>query len=226
MNLLKTIALLGIAGLLFGSCRKDPMLSTYIVPPAPSVAHPPLDGVTLIPEFDSIRADDSGPIFTTYTIPAGQNYCIGNDYQPDSFRILRFQAIFDSSCIYTSADPINQYDINKLLGFADSATFHHRNSARFGWNWEGGAMHIHAYCYRSGLRESQELGTVSLNAPHDFSIEVRPLQYIFTLNGRETIMQRSAPEPVALGYKLLPYFGGDEPAPHEVRIQIREQPRP
>jgi hypothetical protein len=35
-------------------------------------------------------------------------------------------------------------------------------------------------------------------------------------------MPRKSPLPRARGYKLFPYFGGQEAAPHAVRIWIRE----
>lgn len=160
--------------------------------------------------------------FTTYLIKAGKNYCEGNSYPLSSIKSLRFKAIFDSSCIYTNVNPVNQADINKLYGFADSNVFHQINSARFGWNWMNGAMHIHAYCYVSTVRMYKELGTVPLNTEVDCSIDVVPGNYIFTLNGKRDTMLRASQDTVAVGYKLYPYFGGDETAPHDVRIMIKE----
>jgi len=160
--------------------------------------------------------------FTTYLIKAGKNYCEGNSYPPTSLKSLKFKVIFDSSCVYTNVDPVNQADINKLYGFADSNVFHQINSARFGWNWMNGVMHIHAYCYVSTVRMYKELGTVPLNREVDCAIDVLPGRYIFTLNGKRDTMLRSSQDTVAVGYKLYPYFGGDETAPHDVRIKIRE----
>ncbi len=159
--------------------------------------------------------------FTVYTIQPGNFYCDQSSLKACNLSVLKFQAILDSSCIYTSTNPVNQADINKLYGFADS-TFHHQNSARFGWNWMNGQMHIHAYCYADSVRAYKELGTVALNTPFDCSIAVLPGQYIFTFNGKKDTMLRGVQDTVARGYMLQPYFGGDEPAPHLVKIKIRE----
>lgn len=53
-----------------------------------------------------------------YTIQKGKNYCEGNTYSIiDGTALLDFLVVFDSSCIYANADPNNQPDINKLMGF-------------------------------------------------------------------------------------------------------------
>ena len=160
--------------------------------------------------------------FKTYFIKQGNNYCDNNDYALTQYTFMHFRAILDSSCIYTTVDPGNQADINKLFGFADCASHHQTNSARFGWNWENGAMHIHAYCYAATVRSYKELGTVTLGKAFDCKLYVLPDKYIFELEGKKDTMTRGCPDNTAIGYKLLPYFGGDEPAPHDVRVKIRE----
>ena len=159
--------------------------------------------------------------FAVYHILKGKNYAEENDYSICSLKVLKFKAIFDSSCIYSNADPENQADINKLYGFSDSMTLHHVNSARFGWNWMNGQIHIHAYCYVSTVRMNKELGTVPLNRESDYNIDILPGKYIFTLNGKKDTMLRSSMDTIAAGYKLVPYFGGDEPAPHDMQIKVK-----
>ena len=227
--MLKTILLLSVSTLLVAGCRKDATTLPAPTPTTPDpIASPSEPGTTTRPkalygDAHTGKGFSTEPDFMTYLIPAGQNFCVNNTYEVDTFYTMRFKAIFDSSCIYTSADPNNQFDINKLYGFSDASSHHHQNSARFGWNWEGGKLHIHAYCYRSGIRQSTELGTVSLNEPHEFTIKVRSGQYSFALDNKYfALMERGSNESYAHGYKLLPYFGGDEAAPHDVRIQIRE----
>jgi len=164
----------------------------------------------------------TGDTFTTYIIKAGNNFCENNVYPLSEIKILKFKAILDSTCIYTNVNPDNQADINKLYGFADDSAFHQISSARFGWNWMDGQMHIHAYCYANAVRSYKELGTVLLNKEIECSLEVLPGKYIFTLNGKRDTMLRSSQDTVASGYKLLPYFGGDEPAPQDIKIKIKE----
>lgn len=226
----KLVLLLCVSTLLVAGCRKD---AATLLQPAPtsSISETTDETVRSTPDLAGVYHDGhqllnesaSAAPFVSYLILAGQNFCVGNIYPVDTFYGMRFQAIFDSSCIYANADPSNQADINKLMGFSDSASHHQQNSARFGWNWQNGALRVYAYCYRSGVRQSYELGTVSLNEPHEFNIELRAGQYFFSVDNKYfTLMERAAQEPYAYGYKLLPYFGGDEPAPHDVRIQVRE----
>ena len=134
---------------------------------------------------------------------------------------MRFQAIFDSSAIYRTATPENQYDINKLIGFSDCSSHHQTNSARFGWNWLNNALHIYAYDYVNGDRQAKELGTVELGVTNSFKIATSGNSYVFTLNGKEETMARHCAGGVGVSYKLLPYFGGDEIAPHDIRIKVR-----
>lgn len=177
------------------------------------------DNILYNPSKSEIGFADS---FKTYIIKKGNNYCDNNDYALTQYTFLHFRAILDSSCIYSTADPTNQADINKLFGFADCASHHQTNSARFGWNWENGAMHIHAYCYAGTLRNYKELGAVPLNKAFDCKLYVLPDKYIFELEGKKDTMTRGCTDNAAIGYKLLPYFGGNEPAPHDVRVKIRE----
>jgi hypothetical protein len=199
------------------ACTKqdNPVPSTGTTP----TTQPPVTPVT--PTTPTTPADPYAG-YTAYRISTGNNYCDGNTYPFGSFTKLQFKVIFDSSCIYTNANPSNQADINKLYGFADSGSFHQQNSARFGWNWQNGKMHIHAYCYVHGERQYKELGTVPLGLAQDCTLEVTPGKYVFTLNGKKETVSRGCEEAVARGYKLFPYFGGDEPAPHNVVIRIKD----
>ncbi|MFT4737440.1 MAG: hypothetical protein ACJAZM_000334 [Cyclobacteriaceae bacterium] len=76
---------------------------------------------------------------------------------------VNFVAIFDESAIYTSVLEENQYDVNKLLGFSDCNSQHHEHSARFGWRWLDDDLEILAYCYVSGERIVEYVGSVDLN---------------------------------------------------------------
>jgi hypothetical protein len=162
-----------------------------------------------------------GDDFITYTIKAGEHEVQKNGNAPFTGSSLRFQAVFDSSCIYKTATAENQADINKLYGFSDCSSQHQNNSARFGWNWREGAIRIYSYIYVDGVRQEKELGTAELNETNSFKITLEDHKYIFTYHGVETKMPRHCSGGVGIAYKLLPYFGGDEVAPHEMRIKIR-----
>ena len=160
--------------------------------------------------------------FVKYIIKKGDQYCNYSSFTHVDIDLLSFVVKFDSSAIYKTKDPNNQNDINKLLGFSDNNALHHDFSARFGWNWRKDALYLYAYNYNNGVRSSKSLGTIELGTENSCSIKVSGSSYIFTLNGNSLIMPRESTTPTGSGYKLYPYFGGDEVAPHSIFIWIKE----
>lgn len=167
--------------------------------------------------------EDKFKDFKSYIIRKGNNYCDNNTYdilveQP----VIDIMVVFDSSCIYTNVDPVNQMDINKLIGFSDCNTHHQTNSARFGWNWQNDALHLHAYCYVNSERLYKDLGTVPLNEAQHLKMKVIDNGYLFELNEKTDTMLRNCNGTSITGYQLLPYFGGDETAPQDITIRIKQ----
>ena len=160
--------------------------------------------------------------FTQYTILKGQQYCDKSIFVPVKLSEISFKVKFDSSAIYTTKNQKNQSDINKLFGFSDNNATHHEYSARFGWRWSDDALRFFAYDYNNGVMSFKELGTVEIGQENTCSIKVAGDKYIFTLNGVQTTMPRASTTDLAEGYKLFPYFGGNELAPHNISIWIRE----
>jgi len=160
--------------------------------------------------------------YIQYTILKGQQYADKSNFVPVQCSQLSFKVKFDSSAIYKTIADSNQYDINKLFGFSDNHSDHHSFSARFGWRWSNNALRIFAYDYNSGTMSFKELGTVQIGVENSCSIMVSGNEYIFSLNGAETKMPRASTTALAEGYKLFPYFGGNESAPHTISIWIEE----
>jgi hypothetical protein len=161
--------------------------------------------------------------FTKYTILKGQQYCDINSFAKVEYEELKFVVKFDSSAIYRTINPENQADINKLFGFSDNNAQHHQFSARFGWNWDlEQGLCLYGYIYNDGVRSAKLLGSVEIGKEHTCSIKVAGSNYIFTLNGQSVTMPRTSPTAKATGYRLYPYFGGDEFAPHTIGIWIKE----
>jgi len=168
------------------------------------------------------KIPDAGVPFTKYTIAAGQQFCNDNVYNTTSYSELKFLAKFDSTAIYTTIDPGRQNDINKLYGFSDNNTTHHQFSARFGWRWSNNALRLFGYIYNNGLNDFKELGTVDLGKENVCAIQVTSTAYHFLLNGKTDSLPRTSTTIKAEGYKLYPYFGGYESAPHTINIFIKE----
>ena len=162
------------------------------------------------------------PQFIKYTIRAGQQYCDQSIYKQTNYTELKFAVKFDSTAIYQTSSAANQLDVNKLYGFSDNNEDHHRFSARFGWRWSDGGLHLFGYTYNNGEMNYEELGTISIGAEYGCAIKVTAAYYIFTLNDSSINMPRSSTTATAIGYKLYPFFGGDEAAPHDINIWIKE----
>lgn len=159
--------------------------------------------------------------FIKYTIQKGNQYCDGNNYKAIETTEMQFVAKFDSTAMYQTQSSENQYDINKLYGFSDNNADHHQYSARFGWRWSDNALRLFAYVYNNGEVSSKELCTVATGAEINCAIKVSGSNYLFIVNGVPTQMPRTATTEKAKGYQLYPYFGGDEPAPHQINIWIK-----
>jgi len=170
-----------------------------------------------------INREQNNKEFVHHIIARGQHSSNVSNLQTSEYEAINFVVKFDSSAIYSTANPSNQLDINKLYGFADNNSHHHEFSARFGWRWSAGALRLFAYNYNEGIVSDKELGTVEIGKEIECGIRIDGNNYIFSLDGKNTQMPRSARSALAKGYRLFPYFGGDEPAPHDVHIWIKEK---
>lgn len=162
------------------------------------------------------------PVFVTYTIKKGQQYSDLNIYTPVSYTEQKFIVKFDSSAVYATVDTVNQYDINKLYGFSDSDSLHHVYSARFGWNYLNKKVWLYAYVYNNTALLKQTLSAVPIGSEISCSIKVNTNTYVFTINGVATTVPRLAKTSTGKGYRLYPFFGGTENAPHDIKIAIKE----
>jgi hypothetical protein len=68
----------------------------------------------------------------------------------------------------------------------------------------------------------KELESVQIGAENSCYIKTEGNKYLFSLNGTEITMPRISTTATAEGYKLWPYFGGNEPGPHTISIWIKE----
>ncbi len=170
--------------------------------------------------FSCTRKDDFG--FRVYKIKEGKH---SSSHVVCSFSgdEMSFEAMFNETVVYENLDPVNQEDINKLFGFSDCSSHHQNNSARFGWRWFNNEIQIFAYCYAENERAWRQVGVVEMNESNNYRIVAEEQEYIFWLNEDSVQMKRGKCDGNGgLKYKLYPYFGGDETAPHEVQIMIKD----
>lgn len=160
-----------------------------------------------------------------YFIPKGNHYPANPIIiKFTSRRSASWQTYFYPDTEYTTVDPKNSIDINKLAGFSDCFSLsHHQNSARFGWFWDKDKkqMQLWAYTYVKGVRQSAYLKHLDLARIYSMSIQVDGGNYIFYVDGKQLRMPRGCSGYWAWGYELTPFFGGDESAPHNMNIWLR-----
>lgn len=159
--------------------------------------------------------------FLVFSIKQGEHFASNNFYKPIDISELKFIVRFDSSAIYRTKAEENQYDINKLYGFSDNNSHHHQYSARFGWGWVDNALRLYGYVYNEGKLSKKEIGTVAINKEITCRISINGDNYIFSINDVPISMPRNSKGSLARGYMLYPYFGGDETAPHDIKIWIK-----
>ncbi|MER3471280.1 MAG: hypothetical protein C4330_08085 [Chitinophagaceae bacterium] len=82
-------------------------------------------------------------------------------------------------------------------------------------------MRLFAYVYNNSAWSEKELRPVAIGAEINCSIKTAANTYVFTMNDAVQTMPRLSTTATAQGCQLNPYFGGDEPAPHDVHIWIK-----
>ena len=143
---------------------------------------------------------------------------------------IKFQAKFDESCLYDLGNNDN-YDINKLYGFS-TTYFHQKQSGRVGWRCiDGKNIQLLTYSYNDSnrdLNDSEVLGEVKPNELFECEIidnEDHYLYKFFKLNKKceliSSAIDTKQKDWFLFHYKLRPYFGGNNPAPHDMKIWIK-----
>lgn len=139
-------------------------------------------------------------------------------YRNSTFTLVK--AVFDQTCIYEMEGP-DKHDINKLFGLYFGGP---KNSARFGWNSNNGKIDIYAYVHNDGVIESKKLLDCIPNEPIDLTLKITPTNYEFTAAKRdgERARMKYARKKAwnwFFIYRGYPYFGGNQTAPHDMRLE-------
>jgi hypothetical protein len=160
----------------------------------------------------------------------------GNHYASMSFfekigaigwniRTLSVKFVFRKECWW--APPRNQddHDLNKLAGIG-FGTNHHQNSVRLAWvpDFENeGMIQVYGYTYDEKT-EGQKLTmtfikSVRVLETNTGKIESRDGVYYITVNDVTIRMDNVNPDP-NLCFRLFPYFGGNNTAPHDMTVEL------
>ena len=163
------------------------------------------------------RKDKDG--FRTYTIKEGKHRSTYS-YNTSKKTSFNWTVIFDSSAIYTTQDSANQYDINKLIGWSDCGKDHTDYSIRFGWRWLNDSLEIHWFKHVNGNFSFAKICSINLCKPYEYYLLIENNEYQLCVDGNCVNIGRTCSKNYRK-YKLYPYFGGQETAPHDIKIKIK-----
>ena len=157
--------------------------------------------------------------YTTFTIKENKHRST-TSYVTSKDTVFNWKIIFDSSAIYNSIDSINQYDVNKLIGWSDCSSRHTENSIRFGWRWLNDNLEILWFKHENGEFSFDIINTINLCHDHTYNLIIYSWQYKLCVDNNCVFVPRNCPNHYRR-YMLYPYFGGDETDPHDIKIRIK-----
>ncbi|MFD2571402.1 hypothetical protein ACFSUS_12205 [Spirosoma soli] len=136
---------------------------------------------------------------------------------------------FDSTCIY-DIGAVDADDWNKVigLGFVGSQNQdvttgippHQIDGARIGWRWNPQRQRIDlgAYAYVEGKRIDFKVAEAFINVPTKLTIRIDYNRKVYQFLGAQQTVPFTHNKSFA--YKTGLYFGGNQPAPHKIRVKI------
>ncbi len=167
-----------------------------------------------------------------YRVPKGQHYA-----WPPAFglywQIKRMHRVvtFDITAKYDLPGTEDDEDVNKLFGWGYLNGGHHKDSARFGWNYNNTTSRVAlwAYCYINGERVMKWICEVptylkllcqidKIGNVYSFTV-ADPHNTYYVYGGLDIRFEHNK----KLAYKLSCFFGGNNPAPHDITIKISKK---
>ena len=172
----------------------------------------------------SKEIDDQG--FRVFTIPEGKHRSGSYFNHPNDSKI-KFKFILDESAEYISEVPRNQTDINKIYGFSDFGKSHFKFSIRIGWRYipETDNIELCWLRHEDGVHKGETIRNIQPDIVYDATIDIETFWYVIVINNDTTRVIRRPKGNWGLvrRYYLYPYFGGNEFAPHDITIKIKER---
>jgi len=167
--------------------------------------------------------------YRVYTIDRGNHYSdgpidklFGNNNRAISWE---WEVIFEPSCIYSESDLFNRsnyLDVNKLIGFSDCDRHHSQYSCRIGWRASGDSIELLIYKRDDNNIAFKSLKKVYSDQLVNVTLNFKDTTYISCIDGICDTLVRPCPDWSGRKYSLFPFFGGQETAPHKMKILIKE----
>ena len=165
------------------------------------------------------KIDDIG--YRIFTIKENKHRST-TTYNTTKSNYITFNAIFDSSAIYSTDDPNNQYDVNKLYGISDCGCNHQHYSMRLGWRWLNDSLEILWFKHTNNNFSFAKIKSIDFDDVIDFSIQFDNNYYYMSVGSDTVTIARPCNRSSNRKYFLWPYFGGNETAPHDIKILIKD----
>jgi hypothetical protein len=163
-----------------------------------------------------------------YTIKQGNHYSDGKIdklYGRDNKKSKWiFEVEFEDNALYKDIDLANSanfLDVNKLIGYSDCGRWHSENSYRIGWRSNDSTIELLAYIRENSQFRFHTITTVLPNELITISIDYLDDKYIACINNICDTTERTCSDWSGRKYSLFPFFGGQETAPHDIRIWIK-----
>jgi hypothetical protein len=133
---------------------------------------------------------------------------------------IKRSVVFSESCAYDLGNS-DQQDWNKLFGLSFGG-FHHQNSVRYVWRYNTTLklIEIGAYWYEDGVRNSKRFFHAEIGKKYDMEITVTRSRYLFSVRNEKLFMGVPKKPTKPWGYQLGLYFGGNQVAPHNIKVKI------
>lgn len=120
---------------------------------------------------------------------------------------------------------IDQLDINKVIGISDNWTFHQIHSARFGvrYNLKRKLLELFSYTYSDKELLTHKVKDINIGQKVKLKIELNDYFYLYFVDDilLNVVDRKFKSIKFGLKYILLPYFGGNKVAPHDIITLIK-----
>jgi hypothetical protein len=140
------------------------------------------------------------------------------------------KVILGYDAIYKLPDPADQEDVNKLFGLGYVNGGHMVDSVRWGYRYNL-TNRLYEYCSYCHVNREVIFQTVCSLGPVNYPslrIIIEPKKYIFNafdgyqVNKLIGELHQPFDHNKKLQYLLGPYFGGDNTAPNDIKMELRK----
>jgi len=83
------------------------------------------------------------------------------------------------------------------------------------------SLEIHWFKHENGTFSFNKICNVDLESEHEYELTIRDWDYQMRVDGTCVWIPRNCPYE-GKRYQLYPYFGGQETAPHDIKIKIKK----